>query len=167
MHAPGGSRPHPECDDALTIETCRECPCCGARLWVSIPSVAEILETAANYGCPVPDLEAALTRRERQVLNLLHHSPYALRHGQLAALVWSESTRTHDVRSVLFRLRRKLQATGWTIPFPPRGQGVRLIREAPLNRPGDPDSSRQEPGEVSTTLPPFATWRSSSAAPLR
>jgi len=114
--------------DALSIETPRECPCCAARLWISIPSVAEILEASASRdGCTVPDLEVELTRRERQILNVLHRSPYALRHQQLAALVWSDPDRTHEVRSTLYRLRRKLVHSGWAIPVPERGKGVRLV----------------------------------------
>jgi hypothetical protein len=118
-------------DEALTIETYRECPCCDARLWVSVPSVGAILDAAAAIGAvSVPDIDVVLTRREQQVLNVLHRSPYPLRHEQLAALVWSEPDRTHDVRSVLYRLRRKLRTSGWLIPFPPKGGGVRLVRNA-------------------------------------
>jgi hypothetical protein len=119
-------------EEALTIETYRECPCCDARLWISVPSVGAILDAAVASGATsVPDLDIELTRREQQVLNVLHRSPYPLRHEQLAALVWSEPDRTHDVRSVLYRLRRKLRTSGWLIPFPPKGRGVRLVRNAP------------------------------------
>ena len=118
-------------EEALTIETYRECPCCDARLWISVPSVGAILDAAAATGAArVPDLDIELTRREEQVLSVLHRSPYPLRHEQLAALVWSEPDRTHDVRSVLYRLRRKLRTSGWLIPFPPKGRGVRLVRKA-------------------------------------
>src|SRR5206468_12167012 len=80
----------------------------------------------ATGAARVPDLDIELTRREQQVLNVLHRSPYPLRHEQLAALVWSEPDRTHDVRSVLYRLRRKLRTSGWLIPFPPKGRGYAL-----------------------------------------
>jgi hypothetical protein len=137
-------------DDALAIETCRDCPCCAARLWISIPSVGAILDAAAlRGGTTVPDLEVELTRRERQVLNVLHRFPYALRHEQLAALVWSEPDRTHDVRSVLYRLRRKLRNSGWAIPFPPKGHGVRLVRDTTQHRQAGTGSDGQEPNEAS------------------
>jgi hypothetical protein len=114
--------------DALSIETCRECPCCTARLWISIPTVGAILESAALRGaCPVPGLDIQLTQRERQLLNVLHRSQYALRHQQLAALVWSDPDRTHDVGATLYRLRRKLLGSGWAIPCQPRGNGLRLV----------------------------------------
>ena len=113
-------------DDALAFETTRECPCCSARLWISVPSVSAILDSAALRGrSTVPYLNVELTRRERQVLNALHRSPYALRHAQLAALVWSEPDRTNDVRSALYRLRRKLRDSGWVIPFSNGGRGIR------------------------------------------
>jgi len=32
--------------EALAIEACRECPCCGARLWIGFPSVGAILDAA-------------------------------------------------------------------------------------------------------------------------
>jgi hypothetical protein len=116
-------------DEALAIETCRDCPCCGAWLWISVPPVGTILDTVAqNAASNVPDLDVGLTRRERQLLNVLYRSSYALRHLQLAALVWSDPDRTHDVRSVLCRLHRKLRHSQWAIPFPPQGDGVRLVR---------------------------------------
>jgi DNA-binding winged helix-turn-helix (wHTH) protein len=136
-------------DEALGIETCRECPCCATRLWISVPSVGAILDAVALKDANLPDLNVELTRREQQVLNVLHRSPYALRHEQLAALVWSEPDRTHDVRSVLYRLRRKLQTSGWVIPFPPKGQGVRLVRDATQHRQAGTESDRQEPDEAS------------------
>jgi hypothetical protein len=140
-------------DDALAIETSRECPCCAARLWISIPSVGEILEAATLKGSvSVPDLDVELTRRERQVLNVLHRSQYALRHEQLAALVWSEPDRTHDVRSVLYRLRRKLLNSGWAIPFPPKGKGVRLVLEPIRHAQPAPNSDRREPDEASNSV---------------
>jgi len=116
--------------EALTpIEAYRECPCCGARLWMSLPSVGAILDAAYRLGhCDVPDLGVDLTRREQQVLNVLHGAPYPLRHGQIAALVWSDPDRGHDVRSTLYRLRAKLRGSGWAIPFPPTGKGVCLVR---------------------------------------
>src|SRR5207244_2388625 len=70
-------------------------------------------------------------RRERQVLAMLYRARYPLRTGQIASLVWSDSSRTHDVRSVLYRLRRKLRGTPWAIPFSTGGQGVRLVRSDP------------------------------------
>jgi DNA-binding winged helix-turn-helix (wHTH) protein len=121
--------------EALAVETFRECPCCGTQLWITIPSVGEVLDAANDRGCSVPGLNVELTRRERQVLNTLHRSPYALRHAQLAALVWSDAHRTNDVRSVLYQLRRKLRASGWAIPFPPSGEGVRLMAEVDHRRP--------------------------------
>ena len=137
-------------DDALAIETSRECPCCAARLWISVPSVGVILDTTAHKDAAnVLDLDLDLTRREQQVLNVLHRSCYALRHEQLAALVWSEPDRTHDVSSVLYRLRRKLRASGWVIPFPPRGQGVRLVRDATQHREAGTESDGQELYEAS------------------
>ena len=111
------------------METQRECPCCGARLWIAMPSVGAMLDAANDYACSVPGLDVELTRRERQVLNILHRSRYPLRHGQLAGLVWSDSDRTHDVRSVVYQLRRKLRNTGWTIPFSARGRGIRLVTD--------------------------------------
>jgi DNA-binding response OmpR family regulator len=100
----------------------------------------------------VPGLEIELTRRERQVLNVLHRSPYALRHEQLAALVWSEPDRTHDVRSVLYRLRRKLMNSGWAIPFQLKGKGVRLVPDPiRLGQPA-PNSDGHEPDEASDFL---------------
>jgi hypothetical protein len=111
------------------VEPHRECPCCNARLWISIPSVGAILDTVAHSArSSVPDLDVDLTRRERQLLNVLHRAQFPLRHRQLAALVWRDCDRTHDVRSVLYRLRGKLRGSGWTIPIPPNGQGVRLER---------------------------------------
>jgi DNA-binding response OmpR family regulator len=98
-------------------------------LWISIPSVAAVLETANDRACSVPDLEIELTRRERQILDVLYRSPHPLRHRQLAALVWSEPDRTHGVRTVLHRLRRKLRDSSWSIPFPARGKGVRLVAD--------------------------------------
>jgi hypothetical protein len=108
----------------------RAMPVCprSARLWISVSSVSAILDAAALKGSTsVPGLHVEPTRRERQVLNVLHRSPYALHHEQLAALVWSEPDRTYDVRSVLHRLRRKLFASGWAIPLSPKGQGIRLV----------------------------------------
>ena len=111
------------------IEARRECPCCNAQLWISVPSVGAILDTVAHSArSGVPDLDVDLTRRERQLLNVLYCAQFPLRHGQLAALVWRDCDRTHDVRSVLYRLRAKLRGSGWAIPFPPNGQGVRLVR---------------------------------------
>ena len=137
-------------DEALAIETYRECPCCDGRLWISLPSVSAILDAAAGTGVArVPDLDVELTRREQQVLNVLHRSPYPLRHEQLAALVWSEPDRTHDVRSVLYRLRRKLRNSGWVIPFPARGRGVRLVRDTSQHRQAGPESDGQAPDEGS------------------
>jgi len=115
--------------EGLTMETLRECPCCGARQWISMPSVGAMLDAANDCACIVPGLNVELTRRERQVLNMLHRSPYPLRHGQLAGLVWSDSDRTHDVRSVVYQLRRKLRNTGWAIPFSARGRGIRLVAD--------------------------------------
>jgi DNA-binding winged helix-turn-helix (wHTH) protein len=137
-------------DEALAIETFRECPCCAARRWIGIPSVGEILEAATLKGSvSVPDLNVELTRRERQMLNVLHRSQCALRYEQLAALVWSEPDRTHDVRTVLYRLRRKLQNSGWSIPFPPKGKGVRLVPDPTRHGQLTPNSDRQEPDEAS------------------
>ena len=132
-------------DEALGIETCRECPCCAARLWISVPSVGAILDAVALKDANLPDLDVELTRREQQVLNVLHRSPYPLRHEQLAALVWSEPDRTHDVRSVLYRLRRKLRTSGWLIPFPPKGRGVRLVRDATEHPQAGTKSDGHEP----------------------
>jgi hypothetical protein len=117
--------------EASAVEACRDCPCCGAQLWINVPSVGAILDAVTlDGGCSVPDLDVELARRERQVLNVLHRSQYALRHEQLAALVWSDRNRTHEVRSVLYRLRCKLRNSGWAIPFPAEGKGVRLVPEA-------------------------------------
>ena len=134
-------------EEALTIETYRECPCCDARLWISVPSAGAILDAAAALGAGrVPDLDIELTRREQQVLNVLHRSQSPLRHEQLAALVWSEPDRTHDVRSVLYRLRRKLRTSGWLIPFPPKGRGVRLVRDATEHPQAGTKSDGYKPG---------------------
>lgn len=115
--------------EALAVETLRECPCCGARLWISVPSVGTLLDAAALEGdTGASDLEILLTRRERQVLNVLRTSRYPLRARQVAALIWSDPHRTHDVRSALYRLRTKLRGSGWAIPFPEKGGGIRLVR---------------------------------------
>jgi len=138
-------------EEALTIETYRECPCCDARLWISVPSVGAILDAAAALGAGrVSDLDIELTRREQQVLYVLHRSPHPLRHEQLAALVWSEPDRTHDVRSVLYRLRRKLRTSGWLIPFPPKGRGVRLVRNATeqLQAGANPDGQETQGADI-------------------
>jgi hypothetical protein len=117
-------RPH----EALAVEAFRECPCCGARLWISVPSVGALLETGPfEDDTGAPDLDLVLTRRERQVLNVLRRSRYPLRAEQLAALIWSDPHRTHDVRSALYRLRYKLRNSAWAIPFPQRGRGIRLV----------------------------------------
>jgi hypothetical protein len=114
--------------EALATETPRKCPCCCARLWISVPTVGAILDGAASSErSSVPDLRVRLTRRERQVLTVLHRAPYPLRHSQLAALVWSDPDRGHDVRSTLYRLRAKLRGSRWAIPVPPHGDGVRLV----------------------------------------
>jgi len=84
---------------------------------------------SSNAASDIPNLDVDLTRRERQLLNVLYRSHDALRHRQLAALVWSDPARTHDVRTGLYRLRRTLRDSGWTIPVPPNGQGVRLVGE--------------------------------------
>ncbi len=118
-------RPH----EALAVETFRECPCCGARLWVSVPPVGVLLESdTVEDGTGVSDLDEVLTRRERQLLNVLRNSRYPLRAGQLAALIWSDPDRTHDVRSALYRLRYKLRNSSWAIPFAENGRGIRLVR---------------------------------------
>jgi hypothetical protein len=118
-------RPH----EALAVETVRECPCCGARLWVSVPPVGVLLESATlEDSTGVSDLDEVLTRRERQLLNVLRNSRYPLRAGQLAALIWSDPDRTHDVRSALYRLRYKLRNSSWAIPFAENGRGIRLVR---------------------------------------
>ncbi len=115
--------------DVLRGEVRQQCPCCDARLWIGVPAVAALLQAAALAGASrVPGLDVALTRRERQVLAVLHRAPTALRSEQLAALVWSDPYRTHDVRTVLHRLRRKLRGSGWSIPTAPRGGGLRLVR---------------------------------------
>ena len=115
--------------EALAVETLRECPCCGARLWISVPSVATLLDAAALEGdTGASDLEILLTRRERQVLNVLRSSRNPLRAGQLAARIWSDPDRTHDVRSALYRLRYKLRNSNWAIPFAENGRGIRLVR---------------------------------------
>lgn len=116
-------------EEGLCVETYRECPCCNARLWITLPSVAEIIDSATDSGCNVPDLDVELTRRERQVLNVLYRSRRALRHRQLAGLVWSDPDRTHDVRTVLYRLRRKLRNSGWDIPVPTGGKGICLVAD--------------------------------------
>jgi hypothetical protein len=101
-------------------------------LWIALPTVGELLESVVLDGTGgVPDLDVDLTQRERQVLGVLHRSPYPVRYGQLAALVWSDPDRTHDVRSTLYRLRAKLRGSAWAIPIPPRGQGVRLLHLQP------------------------------------
>jgi hypothetical protein len=79
----------------------------------------------------LPDVDIDLKPRERQVLAVLYRAHYPLRTGQIASLVWSDSSRTHDVRSVLYRLRRKLRGTPWAIPVSPGGQSVRLTRACP------------------------------------
>jgi hypothetical protein len=115
--------------EALAVETLRECPCCGARLWISVPSVGMLLDAAAlEDDTGASDLEILLTRRERQMLNVLRSSRYPLRAGQLAAFIWSDPHRTHDVRSALYRLRTKLRGSSWAIPFPEKGGGIRLVR---------------------------------------
>lgn len=134
-------------NEALEIEACRECPCCGARLWIGFPSVGAILDaTTLDRLSNVPGLEVELTRRERQVLNVLHRSPYALRHGQLAALVWSDPHRTREVRSVLYRLRRKLRDSGWAISFPAKGNGVRLVPDTISQRQSRSAGQQSEQG---------------------
>ena len=116
--------------DMLLIEACRQCPCCNARLWISVPPVGAILDAVARSGfSSVPDLNVQLTRRERQLLNVLHAAPWPLRHNQLAALVWSGADRGHDVRSTLYRLRAKLRGSQWSIPLQPPRQGLRLVRQ--------------------------------------
>jgi hypothetical protein len=100
----------------------------------------------------VPGLDVELTRRERQLLNVLHRSPYALRHQQLAALVWSDPDRTHDVRSALYRLRRKLLTSGWAIPVPPKGKGVRLIPNPASDGQPTPQLIQQEPDKPTGLL---------------
>ena len=115
--------------EALALETVRECPCCGGWLWISVPPVGTILDLAASSGLSnVPDLRVRLTRRERQLVDVLHRADYQLRHSQLAALVWSDPNRGHDVRSTLYRLRAKLRGSPWTITIPPHGEAVRLVR---------------------------------------
>jgi DNA-binding winged helix-turn-helix (wHTH) protein len=120
-------------------------------LWIGFPSVGAILDAATlDRVSNLPDLEVELTRRERQVLSVLHRSSYALRHGQLAALVWSDPDRTHDVRSALYRLRRKLRNSGWAIPFPVKGNGVRLVPDPTSNR--QPKSAGQQPDQGSEAI---------------
>src|ERR1700716_3465756 len=59
------------------IEARRECPCCSARLWISVPSIGAILDTVAHSArSGVPDLGVDLTRRERQLLNVLTAHSY-------------------------------------------------------------------------------------------
>ena len=118
-----------EVNDALLIEARRQCPCCNARLWISVPSVGIILDAVARSGfSSVPDLDVELTRRERQLLNVLHAAPWPLRSDQLAALVWSDAHRRHEVRSTLYRLRVKLRGTPWSIPIQSSRLGLRLVR---------------------------------------
>jgi hypothetical protein len=47
---------------------------------------------------------------------VLHAEPWPLRQSELAALVWSDADRGHDVRSTLYRLRAKLRGSQWSIP---------------------------------------------------
>jgi hypothetical protein len=47
---------------------------------------------------------------------------------------------------VLYRLRRKLRTSGWHIPFPPKGRGVRLVRDATEHPQEGTKSDRYEPG---------------------
>jgi hypothetical protein len=118
--------------EALAVAPALDCPCCGARLWISFPTAGELLERVTlDEAGGVPDLEVELKRRERQVLAVLYRARQPLRTGAIASLVWSDSSRTHDVRSVLYRLRRKLRGTPWAIPVWPGGQGVRLVRSDP------------------------------------
>jgi hypothetical protein len=127
--------------EALAVETPRECPCCGARLWINVPSVGTLLGAAALEGdTGASDLELLLTRRERQVLHVLRTSRYPLRARQVAALIWSDPHRTHDVRSALCRLRTKLRGSSWAIPFPEKGGGIRLVRLG--------DETRQAPPKL-------------------
>ena len=92
--------------EALAVETLRECPCCGARLWISVPSVGTLLAAAALEGDGgASDLEILLTRRERQVLNVLRTSRYPLQARQVAALI----SRTRSARRALTR--------GQALPF--------------------------------------------------
>lgn len=87
------------------------------------------LDAVARSGfSSVPDLDLELTRRERQLLNVLHAAPWPLRSDQLAALVWSDAHRSHEVRSTLYRLRVKLRGTPWSIPIQSSRQGLRLVR---------------------------------------
>ncbi|MBV9598333.1 MAG: helix-turn-helix domain-containing protein [Chloroflexi bacterium] len=109
-------------------EAARECPCCHARLWITIPTAGQQLEHIARDCMDIPDLHTALARRERQVLGVLHQAARPLDHAQIAALVWADADRTHDVRTVLHRLRHKLRGSPWSIPTTPAGQGVRLVR---------------------------------------
>jgi len=78
----------------------------------------------------------------------------ALGKAQHAALVWSEPDRTHDVRSVLYRLRRKLRTSGWLIPFPPKGRGVRLVRDATEHLQARTKPDAHEPGGLSDIKSP-------------
>ena len=109
-------------------QAARECACCHARLWITIPTAGEQLEHIARDRIDIPDLHTALARRERQVLSVLHQAVRPMDHAQIAALVWADADRTHDVRTVLHRLRHKLRGSPWSIPTTPAGQGVRLVR---------------------------------------
>ncbi len=122
--------------EALAVAPALDCPCCGARLWIAFPTPGELLEhvTLGETG-GVPDLDVDLNRRERQVLAVLCRARYPRRTGQIASLVWSDSSRTHDVRSALYRLRRKLRGTPWAIPVSPGSQGVRLVCSGPQDGP--------------------------------
>jgi hypothetical protein len=115
--------------EAMSIEAARDCPCCGARLWIQVPSVSRLLESIGiEEDAPSAILEAGLGGLERRRVTVLRKAPYPLRSSQVAAILWSDESRTHDVRSLLYRVRRKLRGTGWTIPVPERGQGVRLLQ---------------------------------------
>lgn len=109
-------------------EAARECPCCGARLWITIPTAGQQLEHVAPDCKALSDLNTVLARRERQVLGVLHEAARPLDHEQIAALVWADADRTHDVRTVLHRLRHKLRGSAWSIPVTRGGAGVRLVR---------------------------------------
>lgn len=82
--------------EAMSIEAARDCPCCGARLWIQVPSVSRLLESiGVEEETPSAILEAGLGALERRLVSLLRKSPSPLGPSQLAAILWSDESRTH------------------------------------------------------------------------
>ena len=116
--------------DALQIEACHHCPCCSARLCISVPPVGAILDAVAHNGfSSAPDLDVQLADRERQLLTCCTLRPG--RFGTTSSQRWCGPTLTEVTTSGqrCTVSAPSSAARNGSSPIQPPRQGLRLVRQ--------------------------------------